>query len=68
MSKQLIIEGEEMYEKEKALKHLRTDGEKWMVYYIDEANGEKWVKEYPESSYHGGGPAQLKLLEKFPWE
>jgi len=35
--------------------------------YIDE-NSEKWILEYPNSEYHGGGTAQLRSIEKFPWE
>ncbi|MBC7873666.1 MAG: hypothetical protein H7Y01_06710 [Ferruginibacter sp.] len=64
----MILEGVLMFEKIKTLKQIKIDGENWLIYYVDEINGDKWVKEYPESEYHGGGPAQLKLVEKFPWE
>ncbi len=68
MSHELILEGEEMLKKIQTLKKIKADGENWRIYYVDEVNGDKWVEEYPESAYHGGGPAQLKLIEKFPWE
>ena len=29
---------------------------------------EKWILEYPNSEYHGGGAPQLRLIQKFPWE
>jgi hypothetical protein len=50
------------------LRKVKTDNHKWLIYYIDEANNQKWVKEYPESEYHGGGLPQLRELPRFPWE
>jgi len=47
------------------LKKLKVNVENWLVFCVDEANGDKWVKEYPHSEYHGGGSVQLKLLDKF---
>lgn len=68
MSNNFILEGEDLYKKIEALKQIRVDSDNWLIYYIDDANNEKWVKEYPESEYHGGGRPQLRLLRCFPWE
>ena len=62
------MEGHAMNEKIKSLKQVYIDGANWQVFYIDELNEEKWVKEYPESEYHGGGTPQLKEIDFFPWE
>ena len=58
----------EIYAKIETLQKVRVDADNYCTYYIDNASGEKWVKEHPESEYHGGGVPQLRLLEKFPWE
>ena len=63
-----IILGEELYKKKEALRKLRTDNINWVVYFIDDETGEKWIEEYPFSEMHGGGPPQLRMIEKFPWE
>lgn len=63
-----IIKGVELVLKETQLKKIKTDSVNWVVYYLDEINKEKWVKEYPESEYHGGGAPQLRLIDKYPWE
>lgn len=61
-----IITGEEFYIKKEQLKLIQQFN--WENFYIDEATGEKWIEEFPNSSMHGGGPPQLRLIEKFPWE
>ena len=66
MNGKLILGEEEMFEKMQTLKQIEVDAENWLTFYIDEINGDKWVKEYPESEYYGGGAPQLKLLKKFP--
>ena len=53
--KKLITDLERMYAKEKELTKVRVDNVNWMTYYLDEGSGAKWVKEYPNSEYHGGG-------------
>lgn len=61
-----IIKGEELnaiLPKLKLVKQLN-----WENYYVDEQTGEKWIEEYPLSQMHGGGPPQLRLINKFPWE
>ena len=64
----LVLDGEEMYKKIATLKQIRVDGDNWQIFYIDEINGEKWVKEYPESEYQGGGTPRLIKISNFPWE
>ncbi len=64
----IIDGGKEMYEKEKTLKKIKVDLENWTTYYSDLETGEKWIKEYPFPEMQAGGPPQMRLLEKFPWE
>jgi len=68
MVNQLIIKGEALYKKIEGLTEVKVDYINWLTFYIDEFNGEKWMKEYPHAEYHGGGAPQLRLLEWFPWE
>jgi hypothetical protein len=58
----------ELYKKLENLKEIKIDAVNWVTYYVDESNGEKWVKEYPHSEYHGGGAPRLRSVDKFPWE
>ena len=53
---------------EKDLSQVRVDSENWLIYFINKETAEKWIKEYLNSGYHGGGTAQLRKIEKFPWE
>ncbi|HET6990518.1 MAG TPA: Imm27 family immunity protein [Bacteroidia bacterium] len=64
----IIESGPEIELKLKRLKEIKIDATNWVCYYIDELNGEKWIKEYPNSDYHGGGAPILTKIEKFPWE
>lgn len=69
MKNEVIIPGgEDLYAKIATLKEIKIDSENWLIYYIDEKSNEKWVEEKPHSEMHGGGPSQLRLLDKFPWE
>lgn len=61
-----VIQGEEFYKKKETLKKLKVDN--WVIYYLDETTGEKWIEEYPFSEMQGGGPPQLRLIDKFPWD
>ena len=63
-----IIKGEGFYKKRDSLREIRVDNVNWITYYIDDASGEKWAEEYPHAERQGGGPPQLRLIEKFPWE
>jgi urate oxidase len=58
----------EIDSKIKELELIKTDDGGWVTYYIDEKTSEKWIKDYPNSSYHGGGVPTLTKVEKFPWE
>lgn len=62
-----ILVGNELIEKQKHLTKVGTSEDGWSTYYIDEILA-KWILEYPNSEYHGGGLPQLRLIEKFPWE
>jgi len=64
----LIDDLEMLYKKEETLKKIKIDNINWLTYYLDENTGQKWVKEYPHSEYHGGDVPRLRLIEKFPWE
>ena len=64
----IICKGADYYRKLELLKKVRTDVENWKIYYVDEINNEKWVEEYPGSELHAGGPPELRLMIKFPWE
>lgn len=63
-----IIKGEEFYKKIAQLQEVKTDVNNWKTYYIDKTTNEKWVEEYPYPEMQAGGPPQLRLIEKFPWE
>jgi hypothetical protein len=63
---QIIPGGKDFYDKRDKLKLVKKSG--WEIYYIDETTGEKWIEEYLHGEMHGGGPPQLRLLHKFPWE
>ncbi|MBS1735142.1 MAG: hypothetical protein JSS98_00880 [Bacteroidetes bacterium] len=68
MENDIIIKGDAMDKMLQRLKLVDTKGADWLFYYLDEKKDEKWVKEYPNSSYHGGGEPQLRMIKKFPWE
>jgi hypothetical protein len=65
---EVILNGKELYAKLEVLTKVKADGENWKIYYLDESTNEKWVIEYPNSEYHGGGAPQLRLIDKFPFE
>jgi hypothetical protein len=52
----IILKGDELIKKLKALKKLEIDNINWRIYYLDEQTNEKWVEEYPYSELQGGGP------------
>ncbi len=66
MNKESIVTGEDFYEKKKTLKLIKQLN--WENYYVDESTNEKWVEEYPNGAMQGGGPPQLRLIDKFPWD
>jgi hypothetical protein len=66
--KHTVLKGNELNEKKSSLKKIEVDKINWKIYYIDEKRDEKWVEEYPYQEMQAGGPPQLRLIEKFPWE
>ena len=44
------------------LKKFRTNPETWETEYLDEKTGDKWILDYPESGYHGGGSPRLRKI------
>ena len=64
----IILKGDELIKKLKALKKLEIDKINWRIYYLDEQTNEKWIEERPFPEMQAGGPPQLRLIEKFPWE
>lgn len=65
---EVIIYGDDFYRKRELLEKVRVDAVNWLVYYIDNSTGEKWVEEYIYPEMQGGGPPQLRLINLFPWE
>jgi hypothetical protein len=66
--KEIVLKGNELNDKKLILKMVEVDQVNWRTYYIDEKRSEKWVEEHPNSQMHGGGPSELRLIDKFPWE
>jgi hypothetical protein len=64
----IIDDISELYKKTKTLKEIKIDAVNWVTYYLDEQTGEKWIEEHIFSEMQAGGPPQLRLLVKFPWE
>ena len=64
----IILKGDDFYRKKNGLKELKIDSDNWVTYYMDEKSGEKWIEEYLYPERQGGGPPQLRLIDKFPWE
>jgi len=65
--KEEILIRENLIEKRNKLTKVATDKTGWLIYYLED-NDKKWVEEYPNSEYHGGGLPQLRVIEKFPRE
>lgn len=68
MKNDVIIKGVDFYVKRDTLKEVKVDKVNWNAYYIDERTNEKWIEEYLYPEMQAGGPPQLRLIEKFPWE
>lgn len=64
----IILSGALQDEKINSLKEVKVDSINWKIFYLDPLSGEKWIKEYPNSEMHGGGPSILRRIEKFQWE
>lgn len=57
-----------LYKKLETLKQVKVDAVNWVTYYLDEETGEKWIEERLYAEMQAGGPPQLRLIDKFPWE
>jgi hypothetical protein len=57
------LEGEEAekYSREHLVK-VRTDANTWETFYVCPETGKRWIKDYPRSELHGGGPPRLRAL------
>jgi hypothetical protein len=68
MKTKIIESGVLLEKKLKTLRRVSIDANNYCTYYIDDEAQEKWIKEHPHSEMHAGGPPQLRLIDKFPWE
>jgi hypothetical protein len=44
------------------LKKIRVDGELWQIEYECPDTDARWLMDFPQSEYHGGGPPRLCKL------
>jgi hypothetical protein len=44
------------------LRKVSSNPDTWEVEYVDDSTGERWLMDYPESEYHGGGSPRLRKL------
>jgi hypothetical protein len=42
------------------LRKVRVNADTWEVEYVNDATGETWIMDYPNSEYQGGGPPRLR--------
>lgn len=45
------------------LQRLSADYETWAVTYACPTTGRRWLLDYPQSEFHGGGPPRLRQLD-----
>lgn len=53
-----------IYLTENYLEELVVDSPNWEILYRDPKDGRFWVKTYPQSNLHGGGPPELEVISK----
>lgn len=51
------------YLTENHLEKLAVNESGWEILYRDPNDGRFWVKWFPQSEMHGGGPPELKVIE-----
>ncbi len=51
------------YLTENYLQKLAVDKTGWEILYRDPNDGRLWIKSFPQSEMHGGGPPELKVIE-----
>ncbi|WP_133719260.1 Imm27 family immunity protein [Methylocaldum gracile] len=56
------LHGVDAIEYTKRLRKIKSNPDTWEIEYIDDSTGEKWLMDYPESEYHGGGSPRLRKL------
>jgi hypothetical protein len=42
------------------LKVISVDSNRWETVYLEEATGQEWILDYPDSGLQGGGPPRLR--------
>jgi len=47
---------------ENHLKKIRVDGENWQVLFECPLTGIQWLKDFPDSGFHGGGSPRLRKI------
>ena len=55
--------GQEATEFAKKLTEITVDAREWKILYRCPACGTSWIKTYPHSEYHGGGPPELDRIK-----
>jgi len=56
------LNGRDALDYAKRLRKVREDATGWEIEYIDDATGERWLMDYPQSYLHGGGPPRLRRV------
>ena len=56
------LQGAAALEYAQRLRKLRVDPDTWHVEYVDDATGERWMMDYPQSELQGGGPPRLRRM------
>lgn len=44
------------------LNELRVDGRLWQIEYMCPETAVRWLMDYPNGEYHGGGPPRLRKI------
>jgi hypothetical protein len=68
MGEHIIESGAAMDLKIATLTKVKVDYDYFLIFYLDELSGEKWIREQLHPEMQAGGPPQLRLIDKFPWE
>jgi hypothetical protein len=58
------LNGRDAQDFAKTLRKVRVDGENWEVEYVDDATGEHWLMDYPQSELQGGGPPRIRRMKR----
>jgi hypothetical protein len=44
------------------LQKVKSNSETWEIEYVCPVSLKKWLLDYPQSEYHGGGPPRLRII------